>query len=125
MFLPASALLVGIEKSSIFHPWAKILRGRSESLGTVVVMAIGLNGEKLAGEKRKFRKKLKVFGDAFLHKEKRAQALHCPTPGGCSVPGERRGAQCSRRWASLNVSASCNTSPETLEPHQPRSRGML
>lgn len=103
-------------RCSIFHTWAKILSGRGKSLGTDVVMAIGLKGEKLAGEKRNFREKdqIKVFSCAFLHKEKIAEALICSNPGGCSVPGERRGVQCSRRWASLNVSASCNTSPETL-----------
>lgn len=65
---------------------------------------------------RKFREKdqIKVFSCTFLHKGKIAVALICSNAGGLSVPGERRGVQCSRRWASLNVSASCNTSPETL-----------
>ena len=81
-----------------------------------MVMAIGLKGEKLAGEKRNFKEEdqIKVFTCVFLCKEKIAETLICSNPGGSSVPGERRGVQCSRRWASLNVSASCNTSPETL-----------
>ena len=100
---------------SIFHTWGKILSGRGRSLGTDVVTAIGLKGEKLAGEKRNFKEdQIKVFTCAFLCKEKIAETLICSNPGGSSVPGERRGVQCSRRWASLNVSASCNTSPETL-----------
>lgn len=56
-------------------------------------MAIGLKGEKLAGEKRNFKEKdqIKVFTCALLRKEKIAEALICSNPGGSSVPGERRG----------------------------------
>ena len=56
-------------------------------------MAIGLKGEKLAGEKRNFKEKdqITVFTCAFLRKEKIAEALICSNPGGSSVPGERRG----------------------------------
>lgn len=58
-----------------------------------MVMAIGLKGEKLAGEKRNFKEKdqIKVFTCALLRKEKIAEALICSNPGGSSVPGERRG----------------------------------
>ena len=57
-----------------------------------MVMAIGLKGEKLAGEKRNFKEdQIKVFTCAFLCKEKIAETLICSNPGGSSVPGERRG----------------------------------
>ena len=46
--------------------WAKILSGRGRFLGRDVVMAIGLKGEKLAGEKRNFKEKT-----TLLHPEKR------------------------------------------------------
>ena len=98
----------------------KFLSGRGKSLGIDVVMALGLKGEKLAGEQRKFQEKeqIKVPHHAFFPpREKIAGAVVCSGPGGCPVPGEKR-AQCQAhvRWATLNVSACCNTALSSGAP---------
>lgn len=98
----------------------KFLSGRGKSLGIDVVMALGLKGEKLAGEQRKFQEKeqIKVPHHAFFPpREKIAGAVVCSGPRGCPVPGERR-AQCQAhvRWATLNVSACCNTALSSGAP---------
>lgn len=51
-----------------------------------MVVVIGLKGEKMAGEKRKFREtdQIKVFnGTFFPPREKITEALICSNPGGC------------------------------------------
>lgn len=69
----------------------------------------------MAGEKRKFREtyQIEVFNCTFFPpREKITEALICSNPGGCAWGEEKRSVL--QMMASLNVSACCSTSPETL-----------